>query len=409
MTHSTLSPPPDAYRQLDERNFDARAEAGDETQITIWLQRSARTANLASVSALSAFQRQMDRYPQLDPHTIEVLFRDIRAGEEAFDALAASRKLSARRRRQLDDAVRRGDRAVEAVAGSTFRLVLVICRELAEIRYGRERAADTLGDLVGEANIALMEAIRDFDPGRGPSFPTYAARVIRNKVRYVLLHDGMMRSTASWARMRRVASIRIPLLSTRLGRNPTDAEIRDDLMEYCMEWAAAHLTAEEAKLPDDAKRERMVVKLTKQGMIGALNHISQVVAAAQPIASLDAPIAGTDGAYLGDMISSDPGDATLDQVELGELADTLAAALADLTEREQRIIALRYGLGPDTGDTWTYQEIGAEFGVTPERIRQIERKVLNKLRAPGAVRDKLAGFLPGLDGVDLDARFPGDT
>lgn len=384
------SPLPDSAPA--EPGFDAAPDTGDKEQITTWVKK-ARHSNLANVSALSAFQRQMDRFPQLDTDQLNALFVVIRSGEEAHERLASGRRITDRKRLECERLIKQGDRAAEAVAGSTFRLVLIICRELAERRFGRERALDAVADLVGEANVSLMESIRRFDPNCGPSFPTYAARVVRNQVRYTLQRDGMVKSTASWGRMRRIAAVRVPVLAAELGRQPTEEEIRANLREYCMEWARDHLTERELQLPEAEQERLMEAKLKKQGMIGALNNLADVIQSSQPIASLDAPIAGTDGAMLGDVVPTQEEDG-FDQVELTELRETLADALSDLTDRERRIIELRYGMVD--GESRTYQEIGKEFSVTPERIRQIERYVLDKLRGPSGLGESLAGYLPGI-------------
>lgn len=376
----------------------------EEKDVLDWIVKAQRPANLDRLSAFSAYQRQMDRYPQLTPSLVDSLFAQVRLGEDADAALKAEKetgkRIPARKRRTVVQQSREGAKAVEAVAGSMFRLTLVICRELAERRYGREKAADMLGDLVGEANVALMKSIRDFDPTRGPGFPTYAARVIRNQVRYTIGRDGMIKPTSSWARMRRIASVRIPQLATELGRQPTDSEVRDNLMDYCREWAFEHLSDAEKDMPEEVREELMVKKLKRQGMIGALNNLADVQLTSQPVASLDAPLAGTDDAYLVDTVSEKPSDG-FDPIEQKELSEQLAEALRALPEREQRIMHLRYGFEPD-GVEWTYKLISEEFDVTQERIRQIERQVLKKLRLPSQMRDKLAAFLPGVSYEDMD-------
>jgi DNA-directed RNA polymerase sigma subunit (sigma70/sigma32) len=111
---------------------------------------------------------------------------------------------------------------------------------------------------------------------------------------------------------------------------------------------------------------------------------------------------------LGDSLSTDDAESgVVDRLDMDALRQTLAAAMAQLDDREREIIAMRYGLGTEDGQMMTFNEICPRFGVTAERVRQIEAKVMTKLRESDAgVRDKLAAFLPSLDGVDLDARRP---
>lgn len=367
---------------------DANTAGGeqDEALVQKWVQRSIR-GNLEQLTALNAFVRRMERFKQL-PNSEQVRLAEVvRIGRDAQAALAEKKKPSDTAVRKAKASGLEAERAAEMLVGSNFRLVLLICRELAEERHGRERAGDVMADLVGEANVALVEAVIGFDETRCPSFATYAARVVRDRVRAQLGKDGYIRLPPSWNRLKRIAAVRIPQLQVELGRAPTRDEIKADLLERCMTWAESKLTPEQALLPKKEREALKVAKLRKQGMFGAISSLDDVLQAAQGTASLDAQV-GEDGTTtLGDMVSSGAPDETFDTVDLGELRGAIGRAMEDLDDREREILMLRYGFVD--GEAWTYVMIGDKFGVTAERIRQIERSVLVKLR--------------GEDGGDLES------
>lgn len=353
----------------------------DEALVQKWVQRSVR-GNLEQLTALSAFVRRMERFEQLSNNEQVHLAAVVRTGRDAQEALIARKKPSDTAIRKAKAAGAEAERAAEMLVGSNFRLVLLICRELAEERHGRERAGDVMADLVGEANVALVEAVIGFDETRCPSFATYAARVVRDRVRAQLGKDGYIRLPPSWNRLKRIAAVRIPQLQVELGRAPTRDEIKADLLERCMTWAESKLTPEQAALPKKEREALKVAKLRKQGMFGAIESLDDVLQAAQGTASLDAQV-GEDGTTtLGDMVSSGASDETFDTVDLGELRGAIGRALEELDDREREILMLRYGFVD--GEAWTYVMIGDKFGVTAERIRQIERSVLVKLRGEDA-------------------------
>jgi RNA polymerase nonessential primary-like sigma factor len=320
----------------------------------------------------------MEQYVQLSGADQVKLAASIKAVREKMERLSSKKTLSETDVRKLRGYQREYDQMAETLVGSSFRLVLLICRELAEERHGRERAVDVMSDLVGEANVALVEAILDFDVERCPIFATYAARVIRDRVRATLGKDGPIRLPPSWNRLKRIAAVRIPQLQTELGRPATREEIYNDLLERCMTWAESKLTEEQQKLPKKQRREVMTAKLRKQGMIGALDSLDDVLQAAQGAASLDAQVGAESGTTLGDMLSGESRDTLLDDVEQNELTGLFAEVLSTLDDRERQIVVARYGL--DGREAQTYVQIGDTFGVTAERVRQIERAVLIKIK-----------------------------
>jgi len=281
---------------------------------------------------------------------------------------------------------------MEHLCASCWRLAWLIVREQADERFGRDRSAELLPDLMAEANLALVQAVREFDPERTPKFATYAARVVRDHTRVVLSRDGYMRMAPSWNRVKRIVSVRMPELVHELGRNPTTEELQADLLERCMEWAERKLTDEQRDLPEAQKRQLCLTKLRKQGMLGAIRDVEDVMQAAQTVTSLDQRIGDSEGsATVGDFGAQPDQDSLLDSIEMTDLRQALLAALRTLPEREQEIVLLRYGF--DGSEGWTYAAIADRFNVTSERIRQIEKAALARLATPHGQFAALGDFL----------------
>jgi RNA polymerase primary sigma factor len=378
--------------ELDD--FDDDVELDDPVDEPLPEERAAASAGgNRELSALSAFQRSADRYPQLNPAAQLALAQRYREGEQARVRLTTERP-GKREREKLEQLVAEGDRAMEHLCASCWRLAWLIVREQAERRFGRDKATDLLPDLMQEANGALVQAVREFDPTRIPNFHTYAAQVVRNHTRMVLGRDGYLRLAPAWVRVKRITAARLPELTTELGRTPTKEELQQSLLEYCLKWADQRLTPDQQDLPEPQKHDLRMAKLRKQGMLGAIRDIDDVLAAAQTPVSLDAPVGAEGSATLGDLIPGQSAGELFDSVELNELRRAISRSLESLTERERDVIVRRFGL--DGGESWTCAMLGERYGVSSERIRQVERAALAKLASPHGQYASLSSFLPGL-------------
>ena len=246
---------------------------------------------------------------------------------------------------QLD--VDRGSDAKKRLAEANLRLVVSIAK-----RYvGRGML---FLDLIQEGNLGLIKAVEKFDYRKGYKFSTYATwwirqaitRAIADQARTIRIPVHMVETINKLIRVSRQ-------LLQELGREPTPEEI-----------------AEEMKMP--VERVREILKISQE-----------------PV-SLETPIGEEEDSHLGDFIKDDNVPVPADAATFTLLKEQLEEVLGTLTEREQKVLTLRFGL--EDGRARTLEEVGKEFNVTRERIRQIEAKALRKLHHPSRSR-KLKDYL----------------
>ncbi|MEW2552569.1 RNA polymerase sigma factor [Streptomyces zhihengii] len=293
------------------------------------------------------YLREIGRIPLLTAAEEVELARRVEAGLFAEERLARTPDPDSRLAFDLDRLVVMGRVAKRRLIEANLRLVVSVAK-----RYvGRGL---TMLDLVQEGNLGLIRAVEKFDYARGYKFSTYATWWIR---------QAMSRALADQAR-----TIRVPVHVVELINRVIRVQRR------MLQERGYEPTAEEVAAQLDLAPER----------------VGEVLRLAQEPVSLHAPVGEEDDVALGDLIEDGDAASPVESAAFLLLREHLEAVLSTLGERERKVVQLRYGL--DDGRPRTLEEIGRLFGVTRERIRQIESKTLNKLR-DHAFADQLRGYL----------------
>jgi RNA polymerase primary sigma factor len=336
----------------DENRPDRRARRRDGQSLE-GIANAALAKAQGSSDPVRMYLKEIGKVALLTPDEEIGLAKRIEAGAGASARFAAAladgsfEAMAPAQRRQLRLEVADGELARQQLTQANLRLVVSIAK-----RYvGR---GVPMLDLIQEGNLGLMRAVEKFDHSKGFKFSTYATwwirqaitRAIADQSRTIRVPVHMVESINKVVRAQR-------LLMQSLEREPTTAELAADV-----------------DLPEDRVAE--ILRFATQDPL-----------------SLDSPIGDEDETSMADFIP-DGGAAPLEVAARTMLAQTVHEVLADLSDRESEVVRLRFGL--EDGRPRTLEEVGRAFGVTRERIRQIESKTLAKLRHPQR-SDRLRDYL----------------
>ena len=317
------------------------------------------------------YLREIGRVALLSAEDEAKVAEQIHKGELASKSLKKSRANG-----KLRAVIVTADQARQRLAEANLRLVVSVAK-----RYiGRGMS---FLDLIQEGNIGLLRAVERFDHSKGFKFSTYATWWIRQAI---------TRAIADQAR-----TIRIPVhmvetinrlirvsrrLTQELGREPTSEEIALEMDIMPPEERRAILQAQAEGEPLDPALDRHLKR--------AALKVRRIMKVSQEPMSLETPIGSEDNSSLGDFIEDESVLGPADQASRQLLKEQMQDVLEGLSQREREVLELRFGL--KDGQTRTLEEVGETFGVTRERIRQIEAKALRKLRHPIRSR-KLRDYL----------------
>ncbi|MFN2290661.1 MAG: RNA polymerase sigma factor [Anaerolineae bacterium] len=327
------------------------------------------------------YLREIGKVALLTAEEEVTLAQAILHGDEAREKLAKNGSLSSEDTETLEALVYQGNQARRHLAEANLRLVVSVAK-----RY-MGRGLSFL-DLIQEGNIGLLKAVEKFDHTMGYKFSTYAtwwirqaiSRAIADQARTIRIPVHMVETISHLIRTQR-------RLQQELGRDPSPEDIAlDPDMENTV---GLDEEDREAILIARAEEQRLDPILARK-LRRAANRVQQIMRISQEPMSLETPVGTEEDSYLGDFIKDEtmpePDDAASQQL----LREQLRKILSSLNHRERQVLEMRFGL--NDGQSHTLEEVGQAFGVTRERIRQIEAKALRKLRHPLRSR-KLRDYL----------------
>jgi RNA polymerase primary sigma factor len=297
-------------------------------------------SGISSDDSISLYLKEMASVPLLKPEEEVTLAKQLEGGRAALRELERDGHRPAERERLLH-AIEAGNTARAHLIKANTRLVVSIAK-----RY-MGKGVQFL-DLIQEGNLGLMKAVEKFDYRRGCKFSTYATWWIRQSITRALAEQGRVIRLPSHVgdRIRKVYRT-AQQLEQDSGQRPTPLEIAD-------------------QMGLDPSKIRWLIKVSRRPL------------------SLEKPVGEEEDSELGEFIEDEDSPTPTDSVTHSLLERKMDEVLATLSPREARILRLRFGL--QDGRSYTLKEVGEKFGLTRERIRQIEREALGRLRHPSRSR-----------------------
>lgn len=332
--------------ELDELGIELRQRENEDEDMDSSDPEAEETSHdpgVGDINAVSAddpvglYFRQMAQEPLLTAEEEIDLAKRIERGREAVDRLAEAQDLSPDEMAELQQQVMDGQAAREHLGRANTRLVVSIAK-----RYMGQGLP--FPDLIQEGNVGLMRAVDKYDYTRGNRFSTYATWWIRQAITRALAQKTRtiripLHMTERIRQMYRTAQV----LEQSLGHRPTPEEI-----------------ATEMELPPESVR----------GMMDASQHAI----------ALERPVGDDGDSEFGDFIEDQDSPSPVESATQHLLQETIEEVLSELTPRQSHILRLRFGLGG--GEPHTLEEIANKFGLSRERIRQLEKEALRRLRHP---------------------------
>ncbi len=322
------------YSLLEAEDIPLRDEAPDSGRG----KPKGRRGKVEADDTISLYLREVSRIPLLTADQEVELSQRIEKGAEAQEKLErAGKRLGAKRRGRYERQMVDGEDARKHLVQSNSRLVIAMAK-----KYMNQGVPFL--DLIQEGNLGLMKAAEKFDWRRGHKFSTYATWWVRQAITRALADQGR--------------TIRVPVhMGDRIRR----------------------LYQTSRRLEQELGREPAVPELASE-MGLSTRQVERIIETARRPLSLEKPVGEDHESELGEFIEDGGIGQPADDVSLALLREDIEHVLTGLSQREQRVLELRYGLVD--GHAYTLKEVGEKFGLTRERIRQIENEALARLREP---------------------------